>query len=110
MNNQEQDIKIHLSGKAVYKAVKNLLENDVEFRSKVMEQIAKEFADADKMESMISEHVKGLVRSNADIKKQIKEEVLAVAKAEIPNIIRERLNDTMKRSLIDMMSKLLGGK
>jgi predicted XRE-type DNA-binding protein len=108
MDNSE--IKVNVSGKAIYKAVKNLLENDGEFRTQVMNQVAKELADTSKIEEMISRHVSNLIAVNPHIKQQIKDEVMSIAHSEIPNVIKSKIDTVMKKSLTDMLSKLMGGK
>ena len=103
---EEKELQLHISGKAIYKAVKNLLENDMEFRTKVMEQVAKELADTDKIERMIAEQIKDIISSNVDLKQQITDHVHEIAEKHVPKIMRSKLDDIMKASILDMYRKL----
>lgn len=103
---EENDFKVHVSGKAIYKAVKNLLEHDVEFRTTVMEQVAKELSDASRIQDMISAHIQDLIENNVDLKQQITDHVHKIAVAEVPKLMRSKLDDIMKASILDMYRKL----
>lgn len=106
----EENFQIHVSGKAVYKAVKNLLENDIEFRQKIMDQVAKELSNTEKVEEMISHHVRDLVTDNPDFKKALEDEARHIVRTMVPIVMREKIDGVVRSSMLEMAKKLMNIK
>jgi hypothetical protein len=105
----DDKFNIHIDGKAIYKAVKNLLENDREFKAKVKEEVAKQLIDSNTVKAIVEEFVKDTIDSakfHIEVGNLVKQEV----KLSAPSLMEKEFDNAFRRSTVNFVKSLLKGR
>jgi hypothetical protein len=102
----DDKFNIHIDGKAIYKAVKNLLENDHDFKTKVKDEVAKQLIDSNTVKVIVEEFVKDMIDSakfHIEVGNIVKQEV----KLQVPDLMKKEFDNVFRRSTVDFVKNLL---
>lgn len=105
----DDKFNIHIDGKAIYKAVKNLLENDHDFKAKVKDEVAAQLLDSSTVRKIVEEYVKDIIDSakfHVEIGDLVKQEV----KFQVPDLMKKEFDNVFRRSTADFVKTLLKGR
>lgn len=103
---EDEKMHVSISGKAVYKAVKNLLQNDGEFKQQVSEKMAEQLHDVNIIKVLVEQSVSNLLQDpkmQAAIDEAVKESI----DKQLPKVFKEKLDKVMQNSLMDVYRKLV---
>jgi hypothetical protein len=101
----EENLQVSISGKAIYKAVKNLLQNDEEFKQKVSDKVGELLHDVDVVKTIVDTRIDALLQ-DTKLTETIDLMVRQSINRQLPDLFKAKVDRHMKQSLLDVLRKL----
>lgn len=105
----EDKLHVHVSGKAVFKAIKQLLSNDQQFLEKLNGHVSEYINKDEAVQLALKSAVRDMFSNDPQFKEELDRAMHPIIDAAIKAHVKRNLDHLVKQSMYDMFNRLTKG-